>query len=145
MSRNLLNVVVMAIGISLGNNSAAQSPCGIEDHTSKVCSKMKAETSPDKGTRSDIPAAGCKSRHSVALSWKASVSLSSSHVDGQGYNLYRLNPDGSCMKIKEQLEQPVYVDCSVEPGQTYRYVATALKQKCESEPSNVVEVLVPQP
>jgi len=78
------------------------------------------------------------------LSWKASVSLSTPLVDGEGYNVYRLNADGSCTKINGVLVRgSVYEDRFVELGKTYRYTAKAVKQNSESDPSNVVEVAVP--
>src|SRR5215469_2141053 len=41
------------------------------------------------------------SKHSVTLSWKAPAS-SGPGVDNAGYNLYRLNRDGSCTKVNGQ-------------------------------------------
>jgi len=72
------------------------------------------------------------------------VSLSPLPVNGEGYNLYRLNPDGSCTKINGALiGGTVYEDRFVELGKTYRYAAKAVKQSSESGPSNVIEVSIP--
>jgi hypothetical protein len=111
---------------------------------------------PDKGTvSSEDNAVGqtvSTSKRRVTLSWKASPSLSSPPGDGEGYNLYRLNPDCSCVKLQTMLKGTINDDSSVERGQTYRYATTAVRQKQEkgntssleeSGPSNVVEVSVP--
>jgi hypothetical protein len=145
MTEHLLNAVVLGICVSLGEPSATQAPCGPEDHTRRVCSKIQAEEAPDKSEYTKTPSPACKGSHSVTLSWKASASLSSSHVQGEGYNLYRWKRGGVCTKIKELLERPAYEDCSVEEGQKYRYAVTAVKQLSESEPSNVVEALIQHP
>jgi hypothetical protein len=91
------------------------------------------------------PGAARSKRH-VILSWKASVSLSSPLGKGEGYNLYRLNPDGSCTKINgELIRGTVFEDWYVEVGKTYRYGAKAVKQNNESSPSNVVPVTITSP
>jgi hypothetical protein len=61
--------------------------------------------------------------HSVALSWTASSSLSIS-----GYNVYRSTASGGTYtKINTSLVVPTsYTDNSVQAGQTYFYVATAV-------------------
>jgi hypothetical protein len=85
------------------------------------------------------------SKHSVVLSWKASVSLSNPLANGEGYNLYRLNPDGSCTKMNATLIQGTsYQDHFVELGKTYHYTTKAVNRKGESGPSNVVEVSIPR-
>jgi hypothetical protein len=61
--------------------------------------------------------------HSVALSWTASSSSSIS-----GYNIYRsATSSGTYTKINTSLVVPTsYTDNSVQAGQTYFYVATAV-------------------
>lgn len=61
--------------------------------------------------------------HSVALSWTASTSSSIS-----GYNVYRSTTSGGTYtKINTSLVVPTsYTDNSVQAGQTYFYVATAV-------------------
>ena len=91
------------------------------------------------------------SKYTVALSWKASVSLKGPPDPGDGYNIYRFNPDGasSCTKINWDglIMKTFYTDEFVELGKTYRYAARAFKasmEKPESEcTSNVVEVSIP--
>jgi hypothetical protein len=85
------------------------------------------------------------SKHTVLLSWKASVSLATPLANGEGYNLYRLNPDGSCTKTNATLIQGTsYQDHFVELGKTYHYTTKAVNRKGESGPSNVVEVSIPR-
>ncbi len=84
------------------------------------------------------------SKHSVVLSWKPSVSLSSPLASGEGYNVYRRNPDGSCTKLNaEPIRATVYEDDSVKLGQSYRYVVKAVRHNAESSPSEVIDVTIP--
>ena len=85
-------------------------------------------------------------KHSVTLSWKAAVPRSKAAVDAiAGYNLYRLNPDGSCMQINAKpVQDTVFVDRVVELGKKYRYAAQTVDQaKRKSDFSNVVEAVIP--
>ena len=87
---------------------------------------------------------GPSSKHRVSLSWRASASLSTHPITGEGYNLYRQNPDGSCTQINGALIGGlVYEDRFVELGKTYRYAAKAVKKNVESDFSNVAEVTIP--
>ncbi len=146
VSCRILSIVALAIVICLASPSTAQPhaknetfPCNNKN------SKVQTPTDPS-------------SKHSVSLSWNASVSLSTPLADSEGYNLYRLNPDGSCTKINLYRLNPdgsytksneglvrstVLEDRFVELGKAYRYAATAVKQNIESGPSNVVEVTIP--
>ena len=84
------------------------------------------------------------SKHTVNLSWKPSVSLSSPLAVGEGYNLYRENPDGSCTKLNAKpINATVYEDHSVKLGQSYRYAVKAVKHNTESGPSEVIDVTIP--
>lgn len=98
------------------------------------------------------------SKHTVALTWNPSVSLSIPPGPEEGYNVYRLNPDGSCAKLNLYILNPdgsytkanqpliratVLEDWFVEADKTYSYAATAVKQNSESDPSNVAEVKIP--
>lgn len=146
MKRYLIMVSVLHISVFLGALCAAQAPRSLEDQTPKVCSKIEDEKVPSKAERSKTPSVACKGRHSVRLSWKASGSLPVPHGEGEGYIVYRWKIGGLCQKVQPQIiEDTAYEDCSVEAGQTYRYSVTAVKKNRESDPSNVVEALVPQP
>jgi hypothetical protein len=146
VSGRILSIVALAISISLAGPSTAQP-------------NAKNETFPcnNKNSKEQTPI-DPSSKHSVSLSWNASVSLSTPLADSEGYNLYRLNPDGSCTKInlyslnsdgsytksnEGLVRGSVLEDRFVELGKTYRYAATAVKQQSESGFSNVVEVTIP--
>lgn len=144
----IVSVAALAISISLAS-CTAQSPFHPTEHFSPVSPKAGGQPTANSETfQCDHPKAQApmdpSSKHSVTLSWKASVSLSTPSVDGEGYNVYRLNPDGSCTKVNGALiGGTVYEDWFVEPGKTYRYAAKAFKQNSESGLSDVVEVSVP--
>jgi hypothetical protein len=82
------------------------------------------------------------SQHSVALSWNASIS------QVVGYNVYRGGASGGpYTKINSGLDANTdYNDNSVQSGQTYYYVATAVdSQGTESSYSNQAQAVVPSP
>src|ERR1700687_5773239 len=67
-------------------------------------------------------------KYSVRLTWNASASLSASLARDDGYNLYRLNPGGSCVLLNRYpIQGTVFDDDLVKSGTTYRYTATAVK------------------
>ena len=146
VSGRILSIFALAISICLASPSTAQPnaknetfPCNNKN------SKVQTTTDP-------------ASKHSVSLSWNASVSLSTPLADREGYNLFRLNPDGSCTKInlyvlnpdgsytkvnKDLIRGTVLEDWFVETDKIYRYGATAVKQNSESSVSNMAEVKIP--
>ena len=78
--------------------------------------------------------------HSVTLSWRADNSKT------VGYNIYRgLQPKGPFSKINSSPQpKATFIDESVQGGQTYFYVTTALNRHGnESKPSNQVQVTIP--
>ena len=80
------------------------------------------------------------SQHSVALSWDASTSQVA------GYNLYRGTVSGGpYTKINSGLDASTnYSDASVQSGQTYYYVTTAVdSQGTESGYSNQAQAVIP--
>jgi len=82
-------------------------------------------------------------QHSVELSWNASVS-----PDVVGYNLYRgQKPGGPYSIVNGALDATVnYQDSSVQAGQTYYYVVTAVDSGgAESGYSNESKAIVPSP
>jgi hypothetical protein len=146
----LAQTFALAISISLVS-CAAQSPSHPREHFSPALPKAGGQPSANneifpcnnKNSKTQTPV-DPSSKHSVSLSWQASVSLSTPPADGEGYNLYRLNPDGLCTKINETLIRgTVYEDRFVELGRTYRYGAKAVKQNSESGLSNVAQASVP--
>jgi hypothetical protein len=81
-------------------------------------------------------------QHSVALSWDASISV----VDG--YNIYRgTTHGGPYSKINSALDVNTdYTDDTVQAGQTYYYVTTAVDSGGgESVFSNEVQAAIPNP
>lgn len=86
---------------------------------------------------------GATIQHTVDLSWNASSSSSIS-----GYNVYRAtNSAGPYTKITSNLEPAMtFIDGSVQSGQTYYYVATAVNSSGqESGYSNQATAAVPMP
>ncbi len=80
--------------------------------------------------------------HSVSLSWAASTSAV------VGYNIYRsATSGGPYAKINSPLDSSAgYTDSSVQAGQTYYYVATAVDSSgTESAYSNQVQAVIPSP
>jgi fibronectin type 3 domain-containing protein len=81
-------------------------------------------------------------QHTVTLTWTASTSTVS------GYNIYRGTVSGGpYTMINSALEAATsYVDNTVESGQTYYYVVTAVNSGDEqSAYSNQTEVVIPTP
>jgi hypothetical protein len=79
-------------------------------------------------------------QHSVALSWTASTS------SVVGYNVYRSTTGGSYSKISALNASVSYTDHSVQNGQTYTYVTTAVDGSGkESANSNQVMAVIPTP
>lgn len=82
-------------------------------------------------------------QHSVALAWDASAG-----PDVVGYNVYRrASSSGPYSKINSVIEiGTAYTDATVEAGQTYDYVTTAVDGNgMESGDSNQARATVPNP
>jgi hypothetical protein len=85
---------------------------------------------------------GTALQHSAGLSWQASTSVVA------GYNVYRgINSGGPYSKISATLDTTTsYADNSVQPGQAYYYVATAVDANGrESAFSNEIPAVIPNP
>jgi hypothetical protein len=79
-------------------------------------------------------------QHTVTLTWKASTTA------GVNYNVYRRGLSGSVKLNPAPLAATTYVDRTVQPGQTYSYVAKAVTANgAESIASNEVTVTIPSP
>jgi len=90
--------------------------------------------------KSQMPPATRGQRHHVDLSWKASNSPSVLK-----YNVHRCSPGGR-WSIIATVPGTTYSDAQVEPSKAYCYFVTAAAAKGpDSDPSNVVEVVVPSP
>jgi fibronectin type 3 domain-containing protein len=82
---------------------------------------------------------GTTPNHSVTLNWSASSGAS-------GYNVYRGTTSGSYTKITSAaVTTTSYTDSSVQAGQTYYYVATAVNGTGESGYSNQASAAIPTP
>jgi hypothetical protein len=79
----------------------------------------------------------------IGLGWDAVASTPTAPVTG--YNLWRLNPDGSWTKVYDGPDTSA-TDAGVEIGSTYTYAVRAVNSAgcdvtpCESAPSNFVTV-----
>jgi Abnormal spindle-like microcephaly-assoc'd, ASPM-SPD-2-Hydin len=81
-------------------------------------------------------------QHSVALSWSASTSVVS------GYNVYRSSQSGGPYARMNSALEPAttYTDSTVQAGQTYFYVTTAVDPVgTESAYSSQVQAVIPTP
>jgi hypothetical protein len=85
----ILSTIALDIAVTFAIPGAAQSNANVFP-----CNNPKLQMPTD-----------LSNKHSVTLSWKPSVSLSIPVADGEGYNLYRVNPDRSCTKINASLIQ----------------------------------------
>ena len=140
----------LGVGILLVALGLAQTPTSPTIHSPDVSPAGQAvnngDSFPCHSSNSKVPAIGQpRSKHVVMLSWKASVSLSAPLAVDEGYNVYRLNPDGSCTKINggELVRETNATDVAVELGDDYSYAVTAFKQNSESKASIPVTVSIP--
>jgi fibronectin type 3 domain-containing protein len=81
-------------------------------------------------------------QHSVSLSWNPSTSAV------VGYNVYRgTSSGGPYSKIDSALDtSTTYTDATVQSGQTYYYVTTAVDGSgAESTYSNQAQAVIPTP
>ncbi len=148
----IVAIVALAVGVLLDTSSAARRPVRADHQSVLKSSEMGAQsasssdTFPCSSKNSQMPTAeGPRSRHTVTLSWNVSVSLATPLAVGEGYNVYRLNPDDSCTKINGSvlISGTTAQDPAVELGKTYSYGVRALQQNVESNSSNVVVVKIP--
>lgn len=97
-----------------------------------------ASNSPSTET---VTGTGQTVQHTVSLSWNASTSVVS------GYNVYRSATSGGPYARLSSLDAAtIYADSTVQSGQTYYYVTTAVDSAgAESSYSNQVSVQVPTP
>jgi hypothetical protein len=106
----------------------------------KISFLSDAENSPHSESLRANAAQGEAASHSVSLAWRAGNSNTIS------YNIYRgVSSSGPYSKINSSPHsQPTFTDASVQGGQTYFYVTTALNKKGkESRHSNQIQVTIP--
>ena len=125
--------------LSSGKNmgfSLTFAPTGAGSVTGNASVLSNATNSP-----SNEPLSGT-GMHAVSLSWTASTSTVA------GYNVYRGGQSGGpyTMLNSALLAGETYVDSTVQAGQTYYYVTTAVNSAdVESQYSNQVQAAVPSP
>jgi predicted phage tail protein len=112
-------------------------PCTADIAGSGVCTAQVVQTVINTAL------GGTCSLHYVALNWTASTSPSIA-----GYNVYRSTTSGgSYTKLNSSLiASTSFTDTTVQAGQTYYYVATAVNtSSVESAYSTPISALVPTP
>jgi hypothetical protein len=111
--------------------------------SSTVSSNISFFTSTSTSVLETASGSGATIQHTVALSWNASTSTSIT-----GYNVYRGTVNGGpYSKINSALDTSIsYSDSTVQSGQTYYYVTTALDSAgVESSYSSAVQAVIPFP
>ena len=127
--------VQLAVSMALGQTSCTANIDGLD-----VCDVVVVQRVVD-ASMSGICVTG--NQHTVTLNWTASIS---SNV--AGYNVYRGTASGGpYAKVNTSLIPGTsYVDSTVQAGQTYYYVATAVDTSGnESTYSNEAQAVVPYP
>jgi hypothetical protein len=95
--------------------------------------------SPNSTGSGDGGGSGGSGAHRVSLTWKASTSN-----DVVGYNVYRGTIPGSYGLLNSMNTGTSYDDISVQNGQTYFYVVTAINSAgAESSYSNQTQAVIP--
>ena len=97
-----------------------------------INASTSATALPRRGSAPPVPP------HRVTLSWNASTTA------GAVYNVYRRGTSGIVKLNSVPIAGTSYVDDTVQAGETYYYVAKAVKGT-ESLPSNEVRVTIPSP
>ena len=108
-----------------------------------VSAKISFFTSASTSAWETAGGSGANIQHTVDLSWSASTSTSIT-----GYNVYRGSISGGpYSKINSALETSMnYGDSTVQSGQTYYYVTTAVDSAgAESAYSSQVQAVIPFP
>lgn len=132
----------MPFSLAAGQNTSLTvtfAPSAVGGVTGTLSVLSNASDSPNVASFSATGVA----QHSVALTWVASTSANIT-----GYNLYRATVSGGpYTKINSSLVTgSSYTDTTVQAGETYYYVATAVSsQGLQSADSNQATAVVPTP
>jgi hypothetical protein len=151
----LANAVVFGPICGYGSQVAvafSSVPSPVHTATATVQVSGVAKIDGDPSTRTAVPQtakSAPQSQRVVNLAWKASTSA------GVKYNIYRSTRKGECLKTKSddcKKINPVpvpdtnYVDNTVQIGQSYFYVAKAVRSGgTESGPSNETQAVISPP
>jgi hypothetical protein len=134
---NLIDVQLV-INMSLG-----LVPCTADINGPGMCNIVTVQRVINAGLGQPCVTDTGPSPHTVTLSWTASTSPNVS-----GYNVYRgTSSGGPYTKVNSaQIAGTSYLDTTVQSGQTYYYVATAVgSDSSESGYSNQAQAVVPSP
>jgi Abnormal spindle-like microcephaly-assoc'd, ASPM-SPD-2-Hydin len=135
--------IALPVTIAAGNSVSFQltfAPKAAGAVSANVTFASNASNSP---AVQSLTGSGALLQHSVSLGWNTSTS---SNV--AGYNIYReTSPGGPVTRINSALDTtPFDTDSTVQSGQTYYYVVTALDSAgTESSYSNQVQAVIPYP
>jgi hypothetical protein len=135
--------IALPVTIAAGNSVSFQltfAPKAAGSVSANVTFASNASNSP---AVQSLTGSGALLQHSVSLGWNTSTS---SNV--VGYNIYReTSLGGSATRINSALDAtPFDTDSTVQSGQTYYYVVTAVDSAgTESSYSNQVQAVIPYP
>lgn len=135
--------IALPLTIAAGNSVSFQltfAPKAAGGASASVTFASDASNSP---AVQSLTGSGTLLHHSVSLGWNTSTS---SNV--AGYNIYReTSPGGPVTRINSALDTtPFDTDSTVQSGQTYYYVVTAVDSAgTESSYSNQVQAVIPYP
>jgi fibronectin type 3 domain-containing protein len=131
------NDVQSAINMALGTSTCSANVFG-----NGVCNVVVVQ----RVTNASLPGGTCLTgtgevTHSVSLSWTAS---NSSGVTG--YKVYRGTASGGPYTLLTTVGASTsYTDNSIQSGQTYYYVITAINSSAESSYSGQAQAVIPTP
>jgi hypothetical protein len=138
-----VNGLSLPVTIAAGNSVSFQvtfAPQASGTASANVTFASNASNSP---AVQSLSGSGTLPQHSVALGWDASTSS-----DVVGYNLYRgTSTGGPFIRINSALDTiPSETDSTVQAGQTYYYVVTAVDSSgAESSYSTQAQAVIPYP
>lgn len=138
-----LSGITFPVTVAAGQNvtfSVTFAPQAAGSASGSVAFESNATNSPATETLAGTGTQQQQSQHSVSLNWDASTS------QVVGYNVYRrIGSTGSYARLNPSLNTATaYTDNSVQSGQTYDYVTTAVDaNNVESTYSNEATAAIP--
>ena len=135
--------ITLPVTIAAGNSVSFQLTFAPQSSGSASANVTFASNASNSPSVESLTGSGTPPQHSVALGWNTSTSTG---VDG--YNIYRATAStGPFTRINSALDSsPFDTDSTVQGGQTYYYVVTAVDSTgAESSYSSPVQAVVPSP
>jgi hypothetical protein len=135
--------ITLPVTIAAGNSVPFQLTFAPQSSASASANVTFASNASNSPSVQSVTGSGTLPQHSVALGWNTSTS---NGVDG--YNIYRATVSGGPFtRINSALDPtPFDTDSTVQGGQTYYYVVTAVTTAgAESSYSSQVQAIVPYP